>query len=1100
MDQNVRKALEERGYTIIGMLSEEGGMSDAVYSAIEDVAGQQRKVAIKVIRQTYDLTNVPNQNQEMLRKYLHHEAGMIAAINHPRIIELLDYDYVSEESFAFLVSRYMEGGTLKDVLKQASGNPLPTSLVMRWLGHITDALSYLAELGIVHRDLKPGNILLDSHQNAYVADFGIARVLDAINNSSPVSGISSPHSPLYAAPEQKNPQLGIPVTVAPDIFSLGLLAFELFVGTTVFSKLMRTAEEGVVLPSVREVQPDLPTEIDDILRKATATHPHDRYAHVGDFMEALHSALRLTDGFEATVLLGRTVKPHDVENPYRALEAFTEAHHDLFFGRTALIEEVLQQFERTTSGGRFLALVGPSGSGKSSVIRAGVIPKLKHDRLPNSGQWCYLYMTPGDNPFYELDAVLMKSEQLIKPANQLSVFDLLQHPDGLTRALKLLLPQDAKTEVVMVIDQFEELWSIVRDEELRRRFLSLLAGALNAYKSRFNLIITLRGDFMDRAQSDSVWSPIMDNKIVYVKPFTQDELREAILGPAVKARIRFEPGLVETIVGAVESRPGTLPLLSHLLWTLYQQDCQKGNTLTRQTYHELGGVGGALNKLADEAYDRLDEVRQRLVRQIFLRLVNIEDGVEPTRRRILKTEAEAVREPMVLSATVQDVIERFLLNRLLTLGSDADRQPTVELAHETVLRWPRFENWIEQSRIDAPMRDRLRTLTQDWQQAQEAGGYLLSMEQVINFEKHMAQTDLAVTPQERTLIAKSRALRQREEDERARQIEKLNKATKRAARIRASLFAATSLFLVVLAVVMTAFFLFQREQYYKSLLYPGGIVIEGGVAQQVRDSIDRLHTNREGLPDVAVQTLNEAQIEMVRVPAGCFYMGSIVSIDSQALDDTQSPIAMRCLDEFWIDRYEVTQGQYTEVKGAPWNYSFFVLGGNNRPVESIPWDEAQEYCAIRGGRLPNEAEWEYAARGPESRSLPHSDAAGRWDENVVVFGSNSATEQDSFGETRDVIDIAGNPLRPGGASWVGAYDMAGNVAEWTLTIYDQTRFPYPYVVGDGRDSLTPDQSIERVTRGGAYDSNSDQLSTAYRQPFSGQESTIGFRCVRETTP
>jgi len=245
---------------------------------------------------------------------------------------------------------------------------------------------------------------------------------------------------------------------------------------------------------------------------------------------------------------------------------------------------------------------------------------------------------------------------------------------------------------------------------------------------------------------------------------------------------------------------------------------------------------------------------------------------------------------------------------------------------------------------------------------------------------------------------------------------------------------------------------------------------------------------------------------MVEVPAGCFMMGSVAGGD-------EVPISDQCFDApFYIDRYEVTQGQFKALKGVMAQEVAFP--GDNRPVENITWFEARDFCVTqRGGGLPTEREWEYAARGPDSLTYP-------WG-NGLVEGNAIYNRVDTQG-TADVVDGQGNPARPQGASWVGALDLSGNVQEWTSTRYDdidyskstldyQGLFPYPYRLDDGRET---DETIEqaqnkyskssfmtlRVVRGGSWIFTGSFLRGAARNRSiaNSENSGVGFRCARSS--
>lgn len=213
---------------------------------------------------------------------------------------------------------------------------------------------------------------------------------------------------------------------------------------------------------------------------------------------------------------------------------------------------------------------------------------------------------------------------------------------------------------------------------------------------------------------------------------------------------------------------------------------------------------------------------------------------------------------------------------------------------------------------------------------------------------------------------------------------------------------------------------------------------------------------------------------MVLVPAGCFDMGSITN-------DDEKPVHEQCFNTpFWIDKTEVTQAQFRANNGVQARNSRF--SGDNRPVEQITWFEADAYCRQRGGRLPTEAEWEYAARGPESWVYPWGDSFVA--DNAVYF-SNSGNQTANVGS------------RPEGASWVGAQDLSGNVWEWTSSLYN----PYPYNASDGREANTGSRTnVSRVLRGGSWINNSDSLRAAYRLRYHPdlRNGYSGFRCARSS--
>lgn len=244
---------------------------------------------------------------------------------------------------------------------------------------------------------------------------------------------------------------------------------------------------------------------------------------------------------------------------------------------------------------------------------------------------------------------------------------------------------------------------------------------------------------------------------------------------------------------------------------------------------------------------------------------------------------------------------------------------------------------------------------------------------------------------------------------------------------------------------------------------------EAAVARSLALEIARLGVNANAEWTPVVETFDG--VEMVLVPAGCFMMGSNEG------DNDEQPVHEQCFDEpFWIDRFEVTNAQY----GSSGRWS-----DDDRPRETIDWSDAKTHCEGRGARLPTEAEWEYAARGPDSLVYP-------WGDDFVA--DNVVYVENSGGETAEV------GTRPAGASWVGAHDMSGNVREWTSTIYDVEAFPYPYNSADGREDGNR-LDVRRVLRGGSFVVTSYNLRSASRgrsYPDSGSTFGVGFRCARSS--
>ena len=296
---------------------------------------------------------------------------------------------------------------------------------------------------------------------------------------------------------------------------------------------------------------------------------------------------------------------------------------------------------------RFLAVVGPSGSGKSSVVRAGLVPELRRGALPGSERWLVVDMFPGAYPLEELEAVLAR---LAPDARGL--LELLEDGElGLLRALKRALPAD-DSELVLVLDQLEEVFTLVEDDDRRKHFLAILERAVSDPHSRLRIVTTLRADFYDRPLLYSGFAELLRDYVEALVPLMPDEFERAISGPAERVGVTLEPGLLSEMVTDVANEPGALPLLQYALTELYER--REGNVLSRDAYHAIGGVSGALAGRAEEIYSALTDSAQEAARQLFLRLVTLGEGAEDTRRRVERPELDSIEVDQTAMAEVAD--------------------------------------------------------------------------------------------------------------------------------------------------------------------------------------------------------------------------------------------------------------------------------------------------------------------------------------------------------------------------------------------------------------------------------------------------------------
>ncbi|RMG81951.1 MAG: NACHT domain-containing protein, partial [Chloroflexi bacterium] len=423
----------------------------------------------------------------------------------------------------------------------------------------------------------------------------------------------------------------------------------------------------------------------------------------------------------------------------------------------------------------FLAVVGPSGSGKSSVVKAGLLPALRHGRLPRSETWFFAEMSPGNHPMHELESALLSVAT--SPVHNLAQ-TLALDSKGLARAINQIVPQGH--EMLLIIDQFEEVFTQVPQEAERAAFLASLQAAMNDPTCRLRVIITLRADFYDRPLMYEGFADLMRRRTEVVVPLTTSELEEAIIAPVRRLGIGVEPELLAAIIADISQEPGTLPLLQYALTEVFER--REGNTLTLSAYQASGGALGALARRAQELYEAMDSDRQALVRQLFLRLVNIGDGTEDTRRRLSWEELTSFAGD---GPDLQYVLDTFGKYRLLSFDRDPiTRAPTVEIAHEALIReWVQLRDWLSSSREDVRMQRRLSNAATIWREADRNPGYLLGGAQLEEMESWAVTTDLALTDEERGFLAASIVARRAQEArEEARR--RLREAQERRSRIR----------------------------------------------------------------------------------------------------------------------------------------------------------------------------------------------------------------------------------------------------------------------------------------------------------------------------
>lgn len=490
------------------------------------------------------------------------------------------------------------------------------------------------------------------------------------------------------------------------------------------------------------------------------------------------------------------VATREITNPFKGLHSFSESDVGTFFGQDRLITNIVR---RLAGGTRLLALVGASGSGKSSVLRAGMIPAIRKGAVGDSDSWLIAQMVPGSRPFTELEAALLRST-LDAPD---SLAELLDHPEeGLQRAALRMLPAETG-RVMLVIDQFEELFSLVESESERDRFIRNLEVALEDPHGRIVIVIALRADFYNRPLEYARFGALLGEGVINTVPLSPDALEAAAEQPAAVSGVHLEPTLLAHLLTDVTGQSGGLPLFQYALTELF--DRRSADVLTAQAYEEMGGVKGAITRRAEDLFEAFTADEQIACKQLFLRLVMIVDTAEWSRRRVPASEIVAIAADTVDLQTVLDTFDTF---RLLTFDRDhVSGSPTVEVAHEALLwEWDRLKGWIEHGRDDLLSHARFTTALAEWEASGEATDYLLSGQRLADYEQWSADSTLLLSTPEQRFLDRSVDLRDEEHHVEARRTARETKRDRQARRRLRGLAGGGALFAVVLIGIIIAVF------------------------------------------------------------------------------------------------------------------------------------------------------------------------------------------------------------------------------------------------------------------------------------------------------
>lgn len=681
-------------------------------------------VAIKVVHQEYAA-------DPSFRRRFEHEVASARRVQGLYTAPVVDADVEAAEPW--LATAYVPGPSLQYAVTEHG--PLPVDAALGLIAQIAEALQDIHSAEVVHRDLKPSNVIL-TPDGPKVIDFGIARAADLTS----ITGTDArPGTPAYMAPEHI---LGHTLTPAADVFALGVLANFAVTGQLAFGG----GNDHAVTYRILELDPDLdgcPEPLRGIATACLDKDPNQRPTPT----EVIQYCRQGTTGGDTTQ--PPPTRPDVGETcPYRGLEPFYEEHAEWFRGRESITERLADLVGRRP----VVVVTGPSGSGKSSLVRAGLIPAVR----PRGMDVAVLRMLSGEPLLTSLARALLPvlepelgEQALLTEAESLAARLSTSHTQTLPWLADRLLAKAGPGGLLVFVDQFEET-SAERPHEARELFELLvdLAGVAQRHRDgspALAVAVTLRPSALDDLITDRTADAVADG-VVFVPPMTRAQLTEAISRDGVV----FEPGLVERILDDAGTEPGTLPLVEFALARLW--DKRDAGRLTHEAYDELEGVAGALATFAEGLYRRLTTAEQAAARRLLVGMARPDEDGRFLRRSLRRSDVDVELLPMLgtLSAA-----------RLVVIGRSADGTEIAELAHQALLdRWPRLGRWLAEERDFLSWREQLRADMTRWLADNRDPGGLLRGAALARAEGWLAD-DVDLSGDDREYIRASRTRERR---------------------------------------------------------------------------------------------------------------------------------------------------------------------------------------------------------------------------------------------------------------------------------------------------------------------------------------------------
>jgi WD40 repeat protein len=670
-------------YHILAQLGE-GGMG-VVYRAAD--LKLDRTVALKFLAPEFV------RDTEAKARFVH-EAKAASALDHPNICTIHGIEETPDGRLFIAMACY-QGETLKDMIARG---PLDLATAVAIASQVAQGLAKAHGLGIVHRDIKPANVFVTEDGLVKLLDFGIAKLAGQTQVTRTGAVLGTMH---YMSPEQVQ---GQEVDRRTDVWSLAVILYEMLAGRPPFTGESPQSVAYAIVhgepPPLAGQREDLPRELDLAITRCLGKTPTERYQGIEAFLQVLQP---LAGPGDSRLVRQRTAGQHTLTDargvqPYPGLASFGERDAEFFHGREAQVEAVWQKLRH----GRLLAVAGPSGVGKTSFLRAGLIPAKPKD-------WGILLVTPGGSPFLSLREALVRELS----GDTEAIVALLREDDPDTDVATIRRWRRGYDEALLVIDQFEELFTLSPPAEQAR--IAELISRLTL-EADVRVLITLRDDFLHRCQEYPGLVPIF-NSLTMLGPLTGAGLHRALMQPAVDCGYRFEDeALVDEMMAQVEGERGALPLLAFAMSKVWDRRDRDQGLITRQAYQEVGTVGGALAQHAETLMDQIGAERHGFVREIFRNLVTAQ-GTRAVvdRQQLLSVFGDGDR------SGAEEVLGQLIGARLLTSyeakAEDGTAHQRVEIVHESLLSaWPRLVRWQTQDADGAQLRDQLRQAAQLWEQ------------------------------------------------------------------------------------------------------------------------------------------------------------------------------------------------------------------------------------------------------------------------------------------------------------------------------------------------------------------------------------------------